>query len=158
MRTKKKVSKQNKFEKAVLGTPDTIDCYKEGLQALTKAFKAKIILTNPSDCDGSVELDECVLKKYPQNNRWDYIIGYNGKAYFIEFHSANTGEVSVMLKKLQWLKDWLHNHAPEINKIKATEGSFIWIQSNGNHILKGSAEERRIAQNGLKPVSRLELK
>lgn len=155
MKNRNRVAKRKSFKEAVSDTPDVAHCYQSGLQALSKFFRAKIQATDTNKLGGSVDLDECVKHIYPNENRWDYILGYSGMAYFIEFHSANTGEVSVMLNKLSWLKNWLHTHAPEINKIKATQSAFIWIQSNGNHILKNSSQERRIAQAGLRPVSKL---
>jgi hypothetical protein len=45
---------------------------------------------------------------------------------FIEVHGAKTDEVKAVLNKLQWLKDFLVNDAPELNKGKK---SFHWIAS-----------------------------
>jgi len=81
---------------------------------------------------------------------------YNQKVYFVEVHSAITSEVSTVFRKLQWLKDWLNSHAPEINKMKAQQ-PYYWIMSNNNKILKGSSQARQISQAGLKPISCLNL-
>ena len=96
---------------------------------------------------------------YPNENRWDYAIDYNGEVFFFEVHTANTSEVSTVLKKLSWLKDWLVQKAPEINALKATTKTpFYWVQSNGYHILRNSCQERLVVQQGLKPISKLSLK
>ncbi len=157
MKDKKRAPKRRTFQEAVLATSDTSQCFQSGLKAFSRDHKSKIVLAEPNKCGGSVELDECVLKKYSSANRWDYIFDYKEEVFFVEFHSANTSEVSTMINKLKWLKDWLHSCAPEINKLKATSHSpFIWVQSNGNHILKNSPEQRRIAQARLETRFQIE--
>lgn len=152
-----KVKKELSFQKAVEETKDIANCYQAGLKALGK-YSTKIVLKDSQKCCGSVDLDGCVTLKYPQDNRWDYVICYDGEVYFAEVHSANTGEVSTVLRKLKWLKDWLNTKAPEINKLKATSQTpFYWIQSNGNHILPQSRQARQAAIFGLKPVAVLHL-
>ena len=77
----------------------------------------------------------------------------------METHSANTSEVSVVLRKFQWLIDWLRQHAPELNRLKAVNRpAFYWVQSKGYNILKNSRQERAIIQQGLRPVSRIVLR
>ncbi|MDR0845136.1 MAG: hypothetical protein LBN71_07930, partial [Tannerella sp.] len=87
---------------------------------------------------------------------WDYAFAYDKEVYFVEIHSANTGQVAVVLKKLRWLKDWLNYHAQEINKLKA-KTPYYWIQSNNWAIPKTSPQYRQIAQAQLVPIRRLEL-
>jgi len=150
---KKNKSKASAFKKAVEGTPDIAKAHKNGLQALG-SYSTKVKLGNTSECSGSVDLDETTKPKYPQDNRWDYIFCYKKEVFFIEVHSANTGEVSTVLRKLQWLKDWLNTKAPEINKLKCKKiGPYFWVQSNGFHIPAGSPQHRQAVQNGIKPVA-----
>jgi hypothetical protein len=54
------------------------------------------------------------------------------KVFFFEVHSAKTDEVDTVLRKLAWLKQWLHQKAPEINFLRA-EKPYYWIQSNSYH-------------------------
>jgi len=145
----------NNFKTAVEATPEIKDCYQIGLRAFG-SYSAKVTLSNSSLATGSVDIDECVKSKYPQLNRWDYCFGYNNKAYFVEVHSANTSEVSTMLLKLQWLKDWLISSAPALNAIKADQ-PYYWVMSGRYDILPNSPQARRIAQKGLKPIARLAL-
>ena len=155
MQSKKGVLQRRTFKQAVLATEDIKECYQVGLQGL-RGNRNKIVLPNPSICGGSVEIDNCTLKKYPNDNRWDYVFDFKGEAFFMEVHSANTGEVSTVLKKFQWLIDWLHHHAPELNKLKPkNKSAFYWVQSGGYNILKNSRQERAIIQKGLRPVSRI---
>ena len=67
-----------------------------------------------------------------------------------------TSEVGVVLKKLQWLKDWLNNKAPNINRLKA-QTPYYWIQSNNFAIPKTSPQYKRITQAQLKPIKQLVL-
>lgn len=152
MATKRKKTKNN-FKAAVEATPDIKNCYQTGLAALGK-YSSKIKLSGT--CQGSVDIDSCVKDKYPTSNRWDYTIGYKSEAYFIEVHSANTSEVDVVLRKLAWLKQWLHHEAPELNKIKA-KAPYIWLMSGGYNILKNSSQHRRIIKEGMNPKSVLSL-
>ena len=145
----------NKFKAAVEATSDIKSCYQPGLRALG-TYSNKVSLSNNSLCNGSVDIDECVKAKYPNANRWDYCIGYDNKAYFVEVHSANTSEVSTMLNKLQWLKDWLNSSAPELNKIKA-KPPYYWVMSGKYAILPNSSQARQIAAAGIKPIAKLTL-
>jgi len=150
------MAKNNKFKTAVAATPDLTNCYQPGLKGLG-IHSTKIILDNTILCEGSVDIDTCVTAKYPNDSRWDYCLSYKGKTYFAEVHTANTREVGVVLKKLQWLKDWLISSAPELNKLKAKQ-PYYWVQSGNYSILPNSKQERRMAQAGLKPIPKLYLK
>lgn len=148
---------KSKFQLAVEATPEVAACYKNGLQALKNADSAKIVLANTNHCDGSLAIDDCTTTLYPNDHRWDYCFSYAGSVYFVEVHSANTSEVDRVLRKLQWLKDWLSNNAPAINLLRVKDNPYYWIQSNGFNILKNSAQFRRIVQAGIKPIAQLKL-
>ena len=154
-----KIKKKKSFKDAVLVTDEVKLCFREGKQAILNAERSKVELINTAKCGGSIFIDQCLFdqKLYPNANRWDYAIDYNGEVFFFEIHNARSGEVSTVLKKLDWLKDWLHSKAPEINSMKA-KSPYYWIQSNGYHISKNSSHERNAIQNGLKPISKLVLK
>jgi hypothetical protein len=107
------------FKEAVETTPEVATGFQSGLTALDSKYKAKISVLDTRLLEGSVDIDLCTTAKYPNDNRWDYAFAYDKKVYFVEVHTANTSEVSVVLKKLQWLKDWLNNKAPNINRLKA---------------------------------------
>ncbi|MDO8368301.1 MAG: hypothetical protein Q7T20_15985 [Saprospiraceae bacterium] len=146
----------NPFKDAVEATPEVKECYQPGLQAFG-TYSTKINLHDNRECNGSVEIDECVRVKYPNANRWDYVFAYKSTVYFVEVHSAETNEVSVVLAKLQWLKDWLNTKAPEIAKLKAQQ-PYYWIQSSRFSIPKTTRQYRLAAQNGILPISKLTLK
>ena len=144
------------FKEAIETTPDVADGYQTGLKAIKKEYRNKIKVFDTQLLNGSVDIDSCTTHLYPNDNRWDYAFSYNQEVYFVEGHSAKTGEISVVLKKLAWLKDWLVQHAPNINKLKASQ-PYFWIQSNKFAILTTSPQYRRVVQEGLKPIAILKL-
>ena len=83
-------------------------------------------------------------------------VAYDSKVYFVEVHAAETGEVSAVLRKLQWLKDWLSQKAPEINQLRA-DAPYFWIQSGRFSILKNSPQAKQIAQFGIRTIPKLNL-
>lgn len=151
-------TKRKTFRQAVESTPEIANCYQPGLQALDSKYRNRIDLTDTRKCEGSLDIDTCTKAIYPQANRWDYALSYKSKVYFIEFHSAKTDEASTVLRKLQWLKDWLQHKAPEIKKMQATEHAFVWVQSNDFDIYPGSSQAKRLATARLRPVSKFILK
>lgn len=157
-----KRNRENKkltFKNAVAATAEVCNCFQNGKQAIPKTDRNKVELEEESKCDGSLFIDKCLVdqKKYVNDNRWDYVIGYKGEAYFFEVHTAKDSEVNTVIDKLIWLKDWLLQSAPEINRLRAN-APFFWIQSNGYHISRNSRHERRAEQSGIKPVPKLILK
>ena len=147
----------SKFEAAVRATRHLADAYKPGLQALGEHSR-HVEVPSDTQCEGSADIDKALFeaKQHLSNNRWDYCFSYNNKVYFVEVHSAHTGEVSTVLKKLQWLKDWLLEEGQEkINALKKANPPFIWIQSNGCHILKNAPQYRSLVVKGMMPVKQL---
>lgn len=143
------------FKDAVSKTPDISSGYKAGLTALGK-YSSKVIVPNNVKVEGSVDIDTTTVSLYPRANRWDYVIGFNSKVIFVEVHPATTGEVDVVLKKLDWLKNWLSSKAPDLAKLRAPE-PYFWIQSKNFQILKHSPQYRRAVQKGILPVSKVTL-
>jgi hypothetical protein len=161
MSKKKDLFVRKTFKEAVQATPEVRNNHCEGKLAIPSGERNKVELLDPRKCGGSLFIDQSLIDQgfYPNDSRWDYAIDYNGEVFFFEVHTANTSEVSTVLKKLAWLKDWLRQKAPEINTLKATSKTpFYWVQSNGYHILKNSAQERQVIQKGLKPISKLSFK
>jgi len=155
LKSDKKAKNKNSFKNAVEATPDVANGYKAGLSAMG-AYTSKILLASTLLIEGSVDIDTCTADKYPNSHRWDYVFAYDGKAYFVEVHSAHTSEVKTVLNKLKWLKDWLNNHATEINKLKA-KSPFYWIQSKGFSIPKTSPQYREALKAGIKPIAKLKI-
>lgn len=144
-----------KFKEAVENIAEVKDCFQPGLKALG-ADSNKVLASKSRALNGSIFLEECLKNKYAGQNMWDYCLGYENQAYFIEVHPAQTSEVETMLKKLTWLKNWLVTQAKPLDQIKGAK-PFIWIASGKFAILPGSKQYREITQAGLKPQRNLTL-
>lgn len=147
-----KQQKISTFERAVKATPDVSDSYQKGLDAFG-VYKVKIKVPDSKKIDGSLDIDAATVQSYPHDNRWDYALCYDGEVFYIEVHSAITSEVSKMIQKLQWLKKWLFEKAPAINKLTTkTKSPYYWIQSSNNSIPKHTPQYRRVVQNKIRPM------
>ena len=146
-------SAANAFTEAVKNTPEISLSLRVGLQAL-KNDAGRVEATDNRKLNGSVDIDVTTRDLYPEDSRWDYVIGYEGKAYFLEVHSANTSEVKNVLKKADWLRIWLDTKAPNL---KAINGSncFYWVSTNDFQIVSPSPQARKLAQSKVKLIGRV---
>lgn len=91
--------KPNLFKAAVDKSPEIKGCWCPGLSAMGKNSSA-VSVGDTNFLQGSVDIDTSTLLGHPDESRWDYTIGYNDEAYFIEVHPADTKNVDEMVKKL----------------------------------------------------------
>ncbi|WP_294627827.1 hypothetical protein [uncultured Bacteroides sp.] len=140
------------FQHAVENTSEISSAYCKGLQALKKSETGKVIASEPIKIDGSVDIDSAVKKLYPEDNRWDYAIGYDGKVCYIEVHPAYTSEVATIEAKFSWLKAWLKNKAPQLWALPKASVSFVWVHTKGGYILPQSRQAKTLASLGIKVV------
>jgi hypothetical protein len=141
---------QNKmaFQEVVQSIPAISNCHQQGKQALG-AYSQKVDVGETRQLCGSVNLDVCLHNKYPDANRWDYILCYRNKAYFIEVHPAITSEVGCVIRKFQWLKNWLKVDGIAIYALMAQDNPYHWIASGNVAILKNSPQARMLSLSGL---------
>lgn len=138
---------------AVEQTDDVKGNFQTGLGAVHGNERQKIVVPDTRSILGSLDIDASTLTKYPQENRWDYVIEYNQEVFFIEIHPASTSDVPTVLAKLDWLKWWLKNKAPKISTLKSKDKQpYHWVYTNKNAILPGSKYAKQLAQNKLFPV------
>jgi hypothetical protein len=142
------------FKEAVEKTPDCAGGYRDGLKAIKNIYTGKIKVSKTLELNGSVDIDSCTQHIYSKDKHWDYAFSYREKTYFVEFHSAISSEVKPVLRKLEWLKNWLRQHAPEIDKLKAKQ-PYFWVQSSGFHIPKTAPQYKEVAKAGLMPIPRI---
>ncbi|MBR4298722.1 MAG: hypothetical protein IKT59_03310 [Bacteroidales bacterium] len=138
------------FQKAVEKTTGISSGYRPGVHALKKSDRSTIVVADTRLLDGSVDIDTAVQEKYPNENRWDYAIGYSGKVCYVEVHPAYTSEVSVVENKLKWLKTWLKEKAPLLDAIPKAIPAFVWAQTGKGAILPQSSQAKRLATLGIK--------
>ena len=136
------------FKSIVQAIPAIAGAYREGLQALESKDAGKVKPQNPRKLSGSVYLDKCLKTTNPHDARWDYVIGYSEKAYFVEVHPANTSNVDEVVKKKKWLDVWLKTNALDLKAMMAGT-DYYWIASGKVAILPNSPQARKIAKNKL---------
>lgn len=136
------------FKSIVQAIPAIAGAYREGLQALESKDAGKVKPQNPRKLSGSVYLDKCLKTTNPHDARWDYVIGYSEKAYFVEVLPANTSNVDEVVKKKKWLDVWLKTNALDLKAMMAGTG-YYWIASGKVAILPNSPQARKIAKNKL---------
>lgn len=147
----------NKFKEAVESTREVKDGFCQGLQALKKTDRFKVSCRNSCKLEGSLDIDTNVKALYPNSDRWDYAISYSGKVCYCEVHPAETSEVTKMIGKLTWLKQWLKYKAPNINALPACTPKYVWVSSGRVNVLPTS-REKRISSSGIVLTRRLNLK
>ena len=149
------------YQQAIVQTTDLgALAFRYGLQALGNDSN-RVQVARRRSLVGSVALDDVLRARYPDDPRWDYGIGLKKSArefaVWIEVHPAWTSEVRTVLRKLQWLKTWLKNHAPKLQKLTGVQ-SYFWVATGGVHIRQGSPQARLLQSAGLSmPRKRLDL-
>lgn len=145
------------FQIAVENTPDVKCGFCVGLKAVKNSDRNKVDATDPRKIQGSLDIDGQVKEIYPDKNRWDYALSYDDKIYFFEVHPASTSDVDTVIKKLTWLKEWLKNKAPQINKLQKGNQPYTWVPTDGYAILSSGSYAKKLAVKGIKVANSLKL-
>ena len=154
------------FKEAVeAAQPPVNGVYCPGKQAMEEKHRRLVTCVDSTRLTGSIDLDTALRQNRPGDNRWDYGLGYkpakgSEQAVWVEVHSAKTSEVSKVLRKLQWLKDWLNRNAEQLRQLSERADRdirYVWIASSGVHIQKHSPQARQLAQSGLRLKGKLPL-
>jgi len=150
------------YKEAVNNTEELSNAYQPGIHALSRTDRNRIVVKDSYRLAGSVNLETSVRRAYPEKPIWDYGIGWrtsrrNERAIWIEVHSADSGHVNDIIKKVRWLKDWLYQKAPMLKEI-THENGYVWIASGGIALSKTSQQARQLANEGVSyPRKLLEL-
>lgn len=146
------------FQKAVRETPHLQNAWKNGLSALRAKDKPHIAPQDPRLLKGSANVDSALQAQHPHAHRWDFAIGFRHSnwqqdfVYWVEVHTAESGEVNVVLDKLSWLRDWLAADGKLLNQFKR---DFIWVSSGATSFTPGDPRLKRIAERGLQHKGRI---
>jgi hypothetical protein len=100
----------------------------------------------------SLDLDKALRSEYPQQNRWDYLLGHDASRSVIglEPHSAKTDQISTVIAKKKAAQAQLSTHLRSGKRIVR----WIWVASGRNHIADTEKLARRLDENGITFVSR----
>lgn len=151
------------FEEAVIAAPHPVNrAYRPGKQALENRHRNRVTCAEPRRLTGSVDLDTALkqVARHAQAPRWDYGLGYRPasgaeRVVWVEVHSATTKEVSAVLRKLQWLRDWLNGDAEQLSKLtnlSCSDVRFVWIASAGVKIPRNSPQARQLSLSAIGKV------
>ena len=136
------------------------DHLRKGLRGIKNVDRHRVHCSNTRRLRGSVDLDGALRLSHPNDPRWDYAIGITANlgsevVIWLEVHPASSRHVDEVLRKLQWLRNWLTDSAPTL---KGLRGHFHWVATGTVAFRRGSREEKRIAEKGLRfPVKQLDL-
>lgn len=142
------------FQQAVEKTPHLNGKWQKGLGALRAEDKPHVQPDDPRRLRGSVDVDNAhqKVKEHAQANRWDFAIGFqhsNRKKefiYWLEIHTGSDSEISVVLRKLAWLREWLNAGGKDL---KVFEAQFVWAPSGATTFTKRSRQVKALADKGL---------
>jgi hypothetical protein len=145
------------FRQAVAATAGLENAYRPGLRALRNEHRSRIACADSRRLTGSVNLDEALAESRPNDPRWDYGIGVrrarrSEHVVWVEVHPAATSNVKDVMKKLAWLKNWLRDSAPRLNRMPA---EYVWVASGRVRIPAHAPQSRQLAQSGIRLERRL---
>lgn len=105
---------------------------------------------------GSVDIDDDCRSAFPNDSRWDYVIGLRRAqaevAIFVEVHSAETSAVSKMEDKLEWLLTFLRR--PPQDALSQLPREIHWVASGRVNIPKHLPQYKKL-QKTLRPAGLL---
>ena len=138
------------FTGAIQNTPEIAQCLKKGLRALG-GNSNKVAVRETGHLKGSVDIDACLVNRYPNKPRWDYVFGYRDRVYYVEVHPAdNTRKVREVTAKLQWLKQWRKRSATNLEDLEG-QSTYHWISTGKTaSSVKRGRYLQMLAQNGIR--------
>ncbi|HTW94614.1 MAG TPA: hypothetical protein VMD30_07465 [Tepidisphaeraceae bacterium] len=140
------------FKQAVEQTPNFASAWHVGLRALRKRDRIHVRTDEPARLTGSVDIDTTLKRHDPRGSRWDFAIGYQHSnrsdefIYWVEVHTGNDAELKVVLRKLEWLKNWLDADGSRLSRFKR---EFVWIASGATSFTRGAPQRKVLAAKGL---------
>ncbi len=139
------------FTEIIQSIPEIAKCLENGLRALERQDKTKIKVNSSRELKGSVYIDKCLEKHYPNSPRWDYVFGYRERVYYVEAHPAdNTRKVGEVTAKLGWLKHWRKFSAKNLEGLES-QSTYHWISTGKTaSTVKRGKYLQILAQNGIR--------
>jgi len=141
------------FRDAVKKVADLEKAHAVGLQALRAEDKHHIDAQNTRHLTGSVDIDSALKKVYPNANRWDFAIAYQHAnriaevIYWVELHTASDSQVKVVVKKAQWLLQWLKDAGKPLARF---ERDIVWVSSGATSFTLSAPQRKQMAQAGMR--------
>jgi hypothetical protein len=124
----------------------------DGLGALERAHRVYLHETIRASFGDSLDLDEAMRPLFPNQNRWDYLLGYTParRIVALEPHSAHEDQISVIIEKKKAAQEQLRGHL----KKNAVVAEWFWVASGKVQFAKTEKAIRRLDEHGILFVSR----
>jgi hypothetical protein len=128
-----------------------------GIQAVPTDKRKHISESVRSDFLDSLDLDEASRPRFPNDARWDYLLGHatSSKIVAIETHSAETSQVSKVIQKRTASLGHLQGQLATGHHVAA----WYWVASGRVDFVPHEKTVLRLSENGIQFVGgRLEAK
>lgn len=141
------------FQQALEKTPRLSGSWRAGLQALRAEDRPHIRAEDPRRLRGSSDIDTAYQPAQPNSNRWDFAIGYKHTnredevIYWVETHTASDSEISVVIRKADWLLNWLKADGHLLAKF---EKDIYWVASGRTKFTPSATKLKQLALMGVK--------
>ena len=123
--------------------------YAGGIAAVKYEHRAKIRVKDTRCLQGSLDIDKACQKSEPGAFRWDYLVvvkkSNSLNLALIEVHgAAKSSEVDVVIKKKEWILQWLGK-----TKLDEFKKNLFWLSTGSVRITAPSKYARRLALSGI---------
>ena len=135
---------------ALQTTSSLVPHVQDGLGALEKAHRALIAQDVGIQIGDSLNLDTAMQPDFPNDHRWDYLLGHSGKVLGLEPHSAKDDQISTVIDKRKAARDHLNTHL----KPGAQVHAWFWVASNRVEFADTERTTRRLDQGGIRFVGK----
>jgi hypothetical protein len=100
----------------------------------------------------SLNLDDALLREFPNANRWDYVFSVPavGKLIALEPHTAKDSEISVVIAKKEHAAWQLREHLLPRFGISR----WLWVSHRRNSFSRMERARRRLDQAGIEYLGR----
>lgn len=119
----------------------------DNLQALEASHRQCIDITIRNSFADSLDLDGAFRVAYPQDNRWDYLLGLKQNPFVVglEPHSAKDDEVSNVVEKCRAARQQLRSHLRDGHEVQA----WFWVASGSVKFAPTGKAVFRLSQGGV---------
>ncbi|MCK5795597.1 MAG: hypothetical protein KAI47_00325 [Deltaproteobacteria bacterium] len=128
------------------------DDVRDGIRALARAHHDYLGEGVRADFADSLDLDEALREDYPEENRWDYLLGHrkSGEVLALEPHAARSDQVATVIAKKEAAREQFSDHLREGAGVSA----WLWVASGDVGFPSTGKARRRLDQHGIKFVGR----
>jgi hypothetical protein len=126
------------------------EAIQQGIQAIPSQNRRHISESMRSEFLDSLDLDEASRQRYPEDARWDYLLGHarSSQIVAVETHSAETSQVSRVIQKRTASLGHLQDQLSEGCNVAA----WYWAASGRIDFVPHEKIVLRLSQNGIQFV------